>query len=120
MVKVLAVIAIALVGGLFGLSAIFSDLGPGESQMQRWTLLAGIYILGSMAIGVLIPRRWYMALSIAWGPVLLTIPLLMLIFSSGPKLTTYRFLLEGLIFIPAIVLVSGFMGSRLRAPHPRT
>ena len=63
-----AAVVIFLVGVL-GLWAAFSDLSPNETLLQRVVVVALVYLLGGSFVGILLPRRWYLAALTAWGPV---------------------------------------------------
>jgi hypothetical protein len=64
---------LALVLGFFGLSLLFSDLGPGESWTDRLAITAAFYVASGLVIGYLNPKLWMIAGLTAWGAVLLGI-----------------------------------------------
>jgi hypothetical protein len=66
-----AVLALAL--GFFGLSLLFSDLGPGETWASRLTITAVFYFVSGLVVGYVNPKLWMIAGIIAWGSVLLGI-----------------------------------------------
>ena len=63
----------ALVIGLFGLSLLFSDLGPGETWANRVIMLVALYAVSGLIIGYINPKLWMIAGLTAWGTVLLGI-----------------------------------------------
>jgi hypothetical protein len=68
---VLLAIVIGGYVGFVGLSALFSDLGPGESQLSRDLETVAIFGVGGFTVGLLTRSRWYLAGLVAWGGVLL-------------------------------------------------
>jgi hypothetical protein len=67
----------ALVIGLFGLSLLFSDLGPGETWANRVIMLVALYAVSGLIIGYINPKLWMIAGLTAWGAALLGIVALM-------------------------------------------
>ena len=67
----------ALVIGLFGLSLLFSDLGPGETWANRVIMLVALYAVSGLIIGYINPKLWMITGLTAWGAALLGIVALM-------------------------------------------
>lgn len=67
----------ALLLGFFGLSLLFSDLGPGETWVGRFVALAVLYVVSGLIIGYVNPKLWMLAGLTAWGAVLIGIVALM-------------------------------------------
>jgi hypothetical protein len=63
----------ALALGFFGLSFLFSDLGPGETWTSRFIGLAVLYLGSGFIIGYVNPKLWMIAGLTAWGALLLGI-----------------------------------------------
>ena len=63
----------ALVIELFGLSLLFSDLGPGETWANRVIMLVALYAVSGLIIGYINPKLWMIAGLTARGTVLLGI-----------------------------------------------
>ena len=107
-------VTIALATGLIGLWCVFTDLGPSESMAGRISILVLAYLVGAGLVGVLLPRRWYVASVAAWGPVLLGSAGLVAKVSRGGAMPRWSFLIAALLIIPAVCLMFGFGGSWLR------
>ncbi len=71
--RLVLAIVIAFVVGFFGLSLLFSDLGPGETFTSRVIIAIVAYFITGLAIGWLVPRAWLIAALAAWGSALLGI-----------------------------------------------
>lgn len=111
-----AAVVIAVATGFLGLSMFFSDLGPSESVAFRVLTLVLLYALGAGSIGALVPRIWYVALLAAWGPVLLSLPVLLnrgAVAPSSPAEQMQQGLL-GLVVVPLAALAFSYVGMRLR------
>ena len=67
----------ALVIGLFGLSLLFSDLGPGETWANRVIMLVALYAVSGLIIGYINPKLWMITGLTARGAALLGIVALM-------------------------------------------
>lgn len=112
---VLAVI-IALMVGVIGLWAVFSDIGPRDSIATRWLITGLVYAAGAMAVGFLVPRRWYLALLTAWGPLVLGLIGLTAKLMNGGPLPYWRFLALTILGVPGFALLFGYLGRRVRGP----
>ena len=110
---VLAVI-IALAVGVIGLWAVFSDIGPKDSMAARWLMTSLVYAAGAMAVGFLVPRRWYLALLTAWGPLVLGLIGLTVKLINGRPVPYWRFLALTILGVPGAALLFGFLGRRVR------
>ena len=100
--------------GVLGLSGFFSDLGPGESERERIAFVVGVYVVGGGLLGALLPRRWYLAVLSAWGPLLVSAPGLLVPLSRGQATPYWSYILLGLVGAPAVAVAAGFAGSRIR------
>jgi hypothetical protein len=111
--------ASALATGWVGLAGLFSDFGPHERLVGRIGVVAAAYVVGCGLIGALVPRRWYVAVSGAWGPVLLsTFMLGAVALRLGEPAAAPRafagFWLLALVGFPAFALAWGYAGAWLR------
>jgi len=97
--------------GFLGLWAMFTDQGPQESLLGRGLLVTIVYVLAGAAVGVLVPKRWYVAALSAWGPALMALLTLTAkaVHGQGPPLDA-RFLVLSLLIAPAVALASGILG----------
>ena len=112
---VLAVI-IALMIGVIGLWAVFSDIGPKDSIATRWLVTSLVYAAGAMAVGFLVPRRWYLALLTAWGPLVLGLMGLAVKPVNARPIPYWRFLALTILGVPGFALLFGYLGRRVRGP----
>ncbi len=53
--------------GFFGLSATFSDLGPGETWAIRIAIVFAVCFVGSVGVGFLLHKWWPAAVACSWG-----------------------------------------------------
>ncbi len=114
-------VVVALVVGVVGLWAVFADIAPKGSAAWRWSLTAIVYAGGAAVVGALVPRRWYLALLAAWGPVTLGLLGLITKLVSGAAVPYWSFLALVLVFVPAVALLFGYLGTRAvrrTAPGP--
>lgn len=110
----LAIAAVLIVAvGLFGLSATFSDLGPGETWAFRIATLLGAYVLGSVGVGFLLNKWWPAAVACSWGSVLWGGLSLFASARQGEWTASSKLPLD-LLVVPALCLLGGFAGFRLK------
>lgn len=94
-VKIAGFSMLALIGGFFGLSLFFSDLGPGETMLSRFITAGILFFLTGLVTGYFNPHIWMLAGLVGWGGVLLGVSglirreeillsLSMLLISLGP------------------------------------
>ncbi|MBI2868480.1 MAG: hypothetical protein HYX96_01480 [Chloroflexi bacterium] len=96
----------ALVVGLFGLSLLFADLGPGESFTGRIVMLVITLLLSGLVIGFFNPGAWFLAGLTAWGSVLIG--------AAGIVAGDNRVESFGMLLLPlGLALVSGYAGALL-------
>src|SRR5262245_60057274 len=104
---------LAMIVGLFGLSAMFSDLGPGESDVRRAITTIVAYLAGGVAMGWLLRRRWYFAVAESWGPALDGLMVTFVAIRMGITWPRLVYAVLGLCVFPLLSLAAGFFGSRL-------
>ncbi|MDI1241242.1 MAG: hypothetical protein PSX80_04910, partial [bacterium] len=63
-------VLLALILGFFGLSLVFSDLGPNESWQIRLSIGVVYFFLCGLGFGFAFPNVWPLAALIAWGGLL--------------------------------------------------
>ena len=81
-VKLMVLIAISLVVGIFEMSCFFSDLGPGETNLERFATAGIVLFVAGLIIGYLYPERWFLSGIPTWRLILLG---MMSLASSPPK-----------------------------------
>jgi hypothetical protein len=107
-----AVMIIALVGG-YGFVAAFSDLGPGETWALRITIFVAAMLFGGMGVGLLLREWWPVSAACGWGPFLLGCLALLANIRQG-RWNAMLLVLLGMVMIPALSLLGGFAGFRIR------
>src|SRR5712691_8712731 len=113
--KVLRALAvIVLVTGFLGLDQIFSDLGPHEAGVSRLVTSALTYVIGSVLVGFIMPRHWYIAVLNGWGALLLAVPILIGAIRSGRLIPSWTILGLVILVIPGVNLISGRAGAMAR------
>jgi hypothetical protein len=109
----LAFAMIALVLGFFGLSLVFSDTGPGESDARRVVVATFFFFLCGFGLGFFNPKAWAVAGLAAWGAVLvrgLSIP--------GAVVARDRPLMVfglAVLFLPLVLTLAGGYAGKLLA-----
>ena len=116
MTLVLAVL-VALLVGVIGLWSVLADSGPKESRTMRWLMTGVISALGATTVGALVPRRWYLAVITAWGPLFLGAMGLVAKLAHGGPIPYWSFLATTLLGLPALAVLFGYVGRRLRGPQ---
>ncbi len=69
--KLVLVVFIAVIIGVFGLSLFFSDFGPSETVLSRGLTIFILFLISGVLIGYIVPEAWPMSGLIAWGAVLI-------------------------------------------------
>ncbi|MGH8950570.1 MAG: hypothetical protein ACRDX9_04020 [Acidimicrobiia bacterium] len=67
-IQVLLAAAIAIFMGFFGLIFLFSDSAYGSLETAMWYAIH--FFLPGFAIGLFLPRAWYVSVLVAWFPIL--------------------------------------------------
>ena len=112
--RTILVTAVVLVTGFLGLAQVFSDLGPRETGMQRILSTLLTCIIGSLLIGLIVPKRWYLAVLNAWGPLLLAGGGLLVAIRMGRVTEVLSGLLPILVVMPGTSLLSALAGALMR------
>ena len=118
--RTLVVTSVVLVTGFLSLAQIFSDLGPQETQVSRILVTWLTLIFGAVLIGLIVPRRWYLAVLSAWGPFLLAGGGLLVAIRTGRIAQAFAGFVETFLIVPGILLLSAFAAAVMRQrPHRR-
>jgi len=96
---------VVFVVGIFGLSATFSDLGPGETWPIRIATVLAVCLVGSAGVGFLLRKWWPAAVACSWGFLLGGVYL-----SQSP----HTYFQVALLFAPILCVLGGFAGYQLR------
>jgi len=96
---------LVFVVGFFGLLATFSDLGPGETWVNRITTVFAVSLIGSVGVGFFLNKWWPVAIAVSWGFLL-----------GGKFLSQWPDSLfpVAMLIVPILCLLGGFAGYRLR------
>ncbi len=110
-VRLVLALTVCLAGGLFAVNSYFSDSNYSMWGQMTYVLVA--HFLPALLVGLLVPRYWWVSILVAWGGLLLASAAIFSSLLGGPavSLETVSFYLG---LLPAIVLLGGFVGSRLR------
>jgi hypothetical protein len=110
-------VAIAIVTGLFGAILLLSNALAGYSLWQLWLIVISMHAVPAIAVGVLIPKRWYVAIVAAWGGCAIDGVLLVAYLRVRGNTYPAGFYagspLLGFVFIPIALLVGGYLGRRI-------
>lgn len=87
-IKLARLVALALAAGFFGLSHVFSDLGPEETWPGRLAITLFMFVSVGFIIGCVNPRPWVLGGLSAWGVVLLALFALFTLLGDGPTVET--------------------------------
>jgi len=115
-------LAVVFLTGWWSATALFSDMFVGYAFWRFSFIVIATHIIPGAIIGFALPERWYLALGAAWGGVVIDgIPLLVFIvrfvrfgrhdYPSGVYGGSPLF---GFAVIPAVLLLGGYVGYRLR------
>jgi hypothetical protein len=104
-VKTFLFILLALFLGLFQLIFLFSDLGPGETLLHRYTVTILFNFIWSLIIGLANSRVWLIASIVSWTGILIVLRNLF----SGPSHWSEMALVASLSPLPA--LAGGYLGA---------
>ena len=117
LLKFIIVSAAAIVTGWIGLAGLFSDIGPNENVAERVATVTTVYIIGCGIIGALLQKKWYIAIITTWGPILISIFMLVVyFFNLGTPANTKFFVpfwISVLFGFPIFSLIFGFIGAWL-------
>jgi hypothetical protein len=69
--EVVGYLVYVILFGFFGLSLMYSDSGPGETEVMRVAQIVAFYFLFALPIGYFFHRHWWSAAGVAWAAVLL-------------------------------------------------
>ena len=109
-VRWLAAATVIFFVGLVGFMAAFIDVSAGEILSLRITVVALLFFLGSAVVGLLLPRRWYLATLTAWGPLLVGGVSLYVKLTNDEVRVSTKLLLASLVVIPVLALLCGLAG----------
>jgi hypothetical protein len=113
-------VLIALVTGSIGCIGYFSDFGPEESTFDRLLFIFLLYTIVCLIIGAVANKYWgavankYWKISIlsSWGPVFMGGLIFFGCIFQG-RISCAAFHFTGLVIVPLISLLFGYLGSML-------
>jgi hypothetical protein len=121
-VRWMLALGIVLVIGLWGAMALFSDLPAGFSFAKMRVVIIAVHLAAGLSIGALVPKRWYLALAVAWGGIMIDgIPLLVFIrrWHGYPNGTYPGSPILGFLIIPLVLAAGGYLGHRIAGRRKR-
>ncbi len=118
--RFLLAILVAIVGGFWGMLALFSDY-PLNSAYAVWVVyVLGIHAFAGALIGLLIPSRWLLSITAAWGAFLIDIMSVISLFgasksTTGPPIGALMVVASVLMIfaVPAAAAAGGYAGRRV-------
>jgi hypothetical protein len=99
---------------VYGLAALFSDLGPREPPWLRVVLIAMLYIAGGAAVGALLPRRWHLAVLGCGTSTLMGALAFSYRWTTGAPPLYWTLIVLELSGPPTVTLAAAYLGSRYR------
>lgn len=120
--RFLLAILVAIVGGFWGMVALFAD-HPLDSSYAEWVgYVLGIHAFVGCVIGLLIPARWLLSITAAWGAFLIDIMSVISLFgasdpTTGPPNGALMIVASVLMVfaVPAAAAAGGYAGGRVVA-----
>ena len=117
--RFLLAILIAIIGGFWGMVALFSDYSLDSSYGEWVVYVLGIHAFVGCVIGLLIPSRWLLSITAAWGAFLIDImSVISLVGASDsttdPPIGALMVVASVLMVfaVPAAAAAGGYAGSR--------
>ena len=117
------VVIVALVVGVVGLNAVFSDIRVGETRAFRLVSSILVLVCGGLVIGALLRSRWYLSVLAAWGPLLwgaLMVWATLLATEDERRPGSWTFIALCIVVAPALTLLGGFLGHWIAARSRRS
>ena len=107
-------VAIALIAGVFGILANSSEFGPVGQPNKTFLFVIEFYVIVSLITGALAGKYWKISILSSWGSVLTGFLMFVVAIEKGPGPVRYAaFYFTGLIIVPLICLLFGYLGSIL-------
>jgi hypothetical protein len=105
-------VLIALVTGSIGCMGYFSDFGPEESTFDRLLFIFLLYTIVCLIIGAVASKYWKISILSSWGPVFMGGLIFFGCIFQG-RISCAAFHFTGLVIVPLISLLFGYLGSML-------
>ena len=114
---VVMVLGTSMLGAFFG---FFGDIGRTEGPLERALYVWAFFLLGGLYVGIALPRLWYLAIAIAWMPLLWIFGAFRIASEAAAYNKNAWWIVINTTFVsPIVALVSGYLGSRIqRGLHP--
>jgi len=103
-------VGIALVTGIYGFMAYYADFALEESYFDRLLFVFKFYIIANFIIGTITREHWKISILSSWGSVLMGGLGILAAISKG-SVSIAAFALVGLVILPVISLLFGYLGS---------
>lgn len=98
----------AFILGFFGLSLLFSDLGPGETATSRLVTTALFFLISGFIIGVVNSIAWRLSGFVAWGGILLGVSGALSLIPNGAQALSALGIALGAL---GLALLGGYLGA---------
>ena len=111
--KIIFSVVIAFVAGFSGIAANSSDFGPEGPTFESFLALSLFYMIVSLIFGVAF-KYWKISILSSWGSVFTSSFMFFVAINKKMDLSYGAFYFTGLVIVPLICLLFGYLGSKLR------
>jgi hypothetical protein len=112
--KIILSVAVALVAGLFGIVANSSDFGPEGPSLESFLIVLLFYLIISFIFGLAF-KYWKFAVLSSWGSVFTSLFMFFMAIDKKAGVNYIAFYFTGLVIVPVICLLFGYLGSKVRS-----
>ena len=107
-------VAIALIAGVFGILANSSEFGPVGPPNKTFLFVIEFYVIVSLITGALAGKYWKISILSSWGSVFTSSFMFFVVIDKKADVGYVAFYFTGLVIVPLICLLFGYLGSKLR------
>ena len=111
--KIIFSVVIVLVASLVGIVANSSDFGPEGPTFKSFLIVILFYMIVSFILGIIL-KYWKIAILSSWGSVLTSSFMFFAAIDKKEDVSYVAFYFKGLLIVPLICLLFGYLGSKLR------
>ena len=111
--KIIFSIVISFLVGFMGIAANSSDFGPEGPTFESFLALSLFYMIVSLIFGLAF-KYWKISILCSWGSVFTSSFMFFAAINKKMDLSYGAFYFTGLVIVPLICLLFGYLGSKLR------